>query len=613
MSPHCSWRALASLLALAASIACGARQPASAQDAGRPGGGLAYEIELDLSLNPAGTEEPARPSATARSDVPHALNALVPGDGEPRTRVVHGITAESGQWPSAVSLDILKEGATTGALCAGTVIDPHWILTAAHCVFDRFRGGVKSVRAVTAYARSTAPHQGELRRVRSVVAHPLFAVLPRPGRLLPGLVNDIALLELEAPTSVPRQKLLASAAAPTALAAGAMATVVGWGLTTPRKPDERADLSQLSRALLSADVPVVDRRTCKAFLAFPGNVPTEPLFCAGDGKGGADACNGDSGGPIFVAGHVAGQAGEPLQAGVISWGEGCARPDAYGAYTALPHFEAWIRERVPQAQWSLPGEAAPALALGGHAAPQRPTSGLADATAAGRVRLRILGMAATEQRRVMASLDAAALAGEGEAAALIWDARRQLILNDRGHRIAEGVEADGLQHAVDRRQALDRLVAMAAGSAVTVRIRLRDEPADAPPDATHKAGAILYVDVGGIADGAYVAVFNFTGNGKVELIAPAPAQERCDGADCGRGVRKAEGASIGPFEVRVRAPYGAEHVVAVAGTRPLNRLMPALAEAHGKLAVAEVMAALASELKAQPLQAGFRGIYSARK
>jgi hypothetical protein len=39
--------------------------------------------------------------------------------------------------------------------------------------------------------------------------------------------------------------------------------------------------------------------------------------------------------------------------------------------------------------------------------------------------------------------------------------------------------------------------------------------------------------------------------------------------------------------------------------------MPALALAHGKFAVAEVMSALAAELQTQPLQAGVHVIYSA--
>jgi hypothetical protein len=345
------------------------------------GESLLYEMQLDLSRNPTRTD--AKELSSEPDEVFHEqplrLDALVPdyADDGPRTRVVHGIKADSGQWPSAVSLSIVKEGARSGSLCAGTVIDPHWVLTAAHCVFDRFRGGLRSLRAVTAYTRSSVPREGEPRRVKSVVAHPLFAVLPRPGKTSPGLINDIALLELENATTAPRQKLLANAGQPAALAAGTIATVVGWGLTRPRRPDEKTDLSSLSKVLLRADLPVTDRGACDAFLGFEGDVSTEPLFCAGDAKGGADSCNGDSGGPIFVQGP----AGQPLQAGVVSWGDGCAHPDTYGAYAAVGYFEPWIRKHVPNASWVPLGETPPALAAIAGAAPGGPAAPYGQVTA----------------------------------------------------------------------------------------------------------------------------------------------------------------------------------------------------------------------------------------
>ncbi|HEY7552341.1 MAG TPA: OmpA family protein [Hyphomicrobiaceae bacterium] len=236
---------------------------------------------------------------------------------------------------------------------------------------------------------------------------------------------------------------------------------------------------------------------------------------------------------------------------------------------------------------------------------------------AGPVRLRIAGMTAAERTRVASSLSEAELVGDSEPAALIWDARRRLVLNDQGHRIAEDVDEGGLQSAIDRRRALERLIRLSAEGALTVRVRLRDEPPDAPPSAasgaTRRAGTILYIDVGGVRDGAYFAVFNLTGNGKVELIEPAVFRDRCEGPDCARGARKIRGVPIEPLEVQVRAPFGADRVVTLAGALPLSRLMPALAIAHGKFAVAEVMSALAAELQTQPLQAGLRVIYSARE
>jgi hypothetical protein len=367
---------------LAMCIAGAATTPA--QDRATDSGGmgeLLYEMQLDLTLNPTRTGAAAPPPAgpPAGLEAPFhersvSLEALVPdyAGGEPRARVVHGMQADKGQWPSAISLNILKEGGRAASLCAGTVIDSRWILTAAHCVFDRHRGGVKSLRAVTAFAKSNVPRQGEARRVRSVVAHPDFAAMQRTGKPSLGLINDIALLELETPTTAPRQTLLAEAGRSAGLAAGTIATVIGWGMTKPRRPEQQSDAKQVSKALLRADVPVAERSACDAFLAFPGSVSTDPVFCAGDSRGGPDTCNGDSGGPIFVPGH----AGEPLQAGVVSWGDGCAHPGTYGAYASVAHFEAWVRKHVPKAQWALPRQTSPALAAisgampGGPAAPR---------------------------------------------------------------------------------------------------------------------------------------------------------------------------------------------------------------------------------------------------
>jgi caspase domain-containing protein len=231
------------------------------------------------------------------------------------------------------------------------------------------------------------------------------------------------------------------------------------------------------------------------------------------------------------------------------------------------------------------------------------------------VRLRILGLSAAEGQQTAKSLMHAVLVGESEPAALIWDARQHLILNDQGHRIAESVGAGELQHAIDRRQAWERVSGLSAENGLGVRIRLPGEPSDAPPsaasDATHKARARLHIDVGGVPDGAYFAVFNLTGNGKIELIEPGPSHLTCATTVCSTGVRKLKGVPIKPLEVVVRAPFGADHVVAVAGALPLSRLMPALVQARDKLAAAVVLAGLVSELQTQPLQAGFRGIYSA--
>jgi hypothetical protein len=76
----------------------------------------------------------------------------------------------------------------------------------------------------------------------------------------------------------------------------------------------------------------------------------QTAFCAGYKKGGTDTCQGDSGGPLYVAGPN----GEHIQAGITSFGNGCARPDAYGVYTNVGQFEDWIKERVQNAYFVSP-------------------------------------------------------------------------------------------------------------------------------------------------------------------------------------------------------------------------------------------------------------------
>jgi hypothetical protein len=285
----------------------------------------------------------------------------------------------------------------------------------------------------------------------------------------------------------------------------------------------------------------------------------------------------------------------------------------------------------PNVTWPSPTPATPASVLGvtrdtplivlGRARLPPPTGPAAES---GPVRLRILDLDAAEQQRIVASLSNAALAGEHDAPSLIWDASRQLVLNDQAHRIAEGVDAGQLQHTVDRRRAVERLVQMSADNGLDVEIRLPGAAAGMPQraDATHRPGTRFSIAISGVADGHYYAVFNLTGNGKVQILTPSPYRREEDvphrpdfGSSEFRTGRRKDARAIVLHGGRVVAqgPFGAEHVVVVASALPLGRLMPALVGAHETFAVATVMAALEGELGTQPLQTGFRGIYSARE
>lgn len=313
---------------------------------------LVYEKWLDLRLNPT-----------------HAAPPPPVGGVGGGLRVVHGRESQRGAWPSVVNISVVKDGIGRST-CGGTLIGRRWVLTAAHCAFRTHEGGVSLVTAATVYAGShlrfdpgsTLPYEGEALRVRRVVVHPDFARSP-------GLLNDVALLELEKDTTVERQKLTAPAGAPAFLAPGNPATVVGWGVTAPvpvgASPAKEPLRFPHSSRLIEGTLPVASTQACAAFLKRPVS-PVE--FCAGNGTASADSCNGDSGGPLLV--RTA--AGEVVQAGVVSWGPGCAQPDTYGVYASVAHFDGWIGKYVPDAQFVAPQDTAPALAAIAGGAPGRP-------------------------------------------------------------------------------------------------------------------------------------------------------------------------------------------------------------------------------------------------
>jgi secreted trypsin-like serine protease len=93
--------------------------------------------------------------------------------------------------------------------------------------------------------------------------------------------------------------------------------------------------------LKEVDVPVVANGICSKTVR--GITPR--MFCAGYSEGGKDSCQGDSGGPLFA---YLPQAKSGMQAGIVSWGNGCADPDQYGVYTRIsdPEIRSFIRAKA---------------------------------------------------------------------------------------------------------------------------------------------------------------------------------------------------------------------------------------------------------------------------
>jgi secreted trypsin-like serine protease len=239
-------------------------------------------------------------------------------------KIVGGKVAPAGAYPWQVSLGISWAADPYRAhFCGGSVYSMTWIVTAAHCVEDT------SPKDVIVSAGTNVLGKGGARRnVKRIIVKSDY----NSGTM----DNDVALIELIDPLvlgeNVKAVQLVGPADEPTGVIPKAPVTVVGWGATV--------EGGEKVRDLRYVEVPVLDRTTCNRPLVYD-NAITDNMLCAGVLAGGQDSCQGDSGGPLTINTTV-----DPRLAGIVSWGEGCARPNRPGVYTRVAKYTAWIEKCV---------------------------------------------------------------------------------------------------------------------------------------------------------------------------------------------------------------------------------------------------------------------------
>lgn len=185
------------------------------------------------------------------------------------------------------------------------------MLTAAHCTH-----GITARSLQMRVGSTYCTNGGLLKQVLLTLSHPAYNPVT--------IANDISVVVLASPLAF-QTDLVASVALPafgSTLQVGEMTSVVGWGTLY--------EGGRVSTELRRVSLPIISNVDCNRAYA---NGILDGMLCAGYELGEKDACQGDSGGPMTIDGTLV---------GIVSWGNGCARPGYPGVYTRVAEYRTWI-------------------------------------------------------------------------------------------------------------------------------------------------------------------------------------------------------------------------------------------------------------------------------
>ncbi|XP_028652793.1 plasminogen [Erpetoichthys calabaricus] len=224
-------------------------------------------------------------------------------------RIVGGCISNPHSWPWQASL----RTSFHIHFCGGTLIDPQWILTAAHCLERSTRPSAYKVY-LGIQTEKALEDTKQVFDVEKLVLGPNGVDIALIKLSRPAIINKAVL-----PACLPKKDYMV----PT----GTECYVTGWGETKGTGGDG---------FLKETGFPVIENKVCNRPEYLAGRVKSYEM-CAGTIEGGTDSCQGDSGGPLVCNMNTA----FVLQ-GVTSWGIGCANAMKPGVYVRVSNFVDWI-------------------------------------------------------------------------------------------------------------------------------------------------------------------------------------------------------------------------------------------------------------------------------
>lgn len=233
-------------------------------------------------------------------------------------RIMGGQIARRNQFPYQVAL-VLSLPNNFQTFCSGSILNNHFILTAAHCV-----AGVTRIDITAGVHNINDRSDGEYRTAvspRNTLIHRNFD----PD----SLENDIALIWVSdritysnriQPIALPSRQFERNQFV------GIISTVSGWGKYS-------SEHSDLSAELRFVNLPIISNSQCmRTYGHF-----VQPTNICGSGANGRSSCPGDSGGPVVTQIN-----GRLVQIGIVSFGAGACGAGFPVGFARVTSFLDWI-------------------------------------------------------------------------------------------------------------------------------------------------------------------------------------------------------------------------------------------------------------------------------
>jgi len=242
--------------------------------------------------------------------------------------VVNGQNATFGKYPSILSLQVFVSAWNLWVHICGAIILTEKIgLSAAHCMIYWDRGFKHRIAAGWHKLEEGANDYQQLRDVSRIIVHEEYVGSPYTVS-----DNDIVMLfwdkKLKFNTAYVQAANIGSKYDDHV---GKTCELIGWGRTTSYE-------GSTPEVLQSAYIPVISQKLCRQWWELNTYAsPVSSNLCGLTSANGTgqlrNACSGDSGGPLYCDGVVA---------GLVSWGRlGClgCTPDVY---TKMSAFWRWV-------------------------------------------------------------------------------------------------------------------------------------------------------------------------------------------------------------------------------------------------------------------------------